>query len=359
VVTSILSLQKGLGKLGHSYSIFAPDSPGYTDKKGESIHRFHAVKFPPYPDYRAAIFPYAIPSSIAREEKLAVVHSKAMATMAIGAYKFAHRCHLPSVASVETMIPEGVHYISNSKFVQSAGREFSWAYLRWLYSHFDLVTAPSKNTQAKLLEQKISSVVAPSPIDTNRFSPDKKAGQRIRKKLGIGKEKMVLSVGRVVKEKNYDLLLAAAKQMKNDGVKFVVVGKGPYLERLKKNAVHDGVNSLFTFTGYVPDSDLAAYYNAADAFAFPSPFETQGLTLLEAFACGKPACALEGTPMDEFIRSGKNGFTFSDDPSDLKEKILACISKSRAMSTSSRKTALDYSIPNIAKNWVSIYKSLL
>ena len=360
VVSSILALRRGLRASGHDWAIFAPDSPGYRDPPDDQVHRFKAFKFPPYPDYRAAIFPYAIPACIAKKENLALVHSKAMATMAIAAYKFARRSRLPSVASVETMIPDGVHYLSRDARVQAAARSFTWGYMRWLYSHFDLVTAPSAHTQGILLQNGIGSTVMPSPIDTGVFAPDAKSGLAARRELGLGKSKVILSVGRVVKEKNYDFLLRAAKKVRDPNVKFLVVGKGPYLETLKSEAKRLGVSGKFTFVGYIVSKEkLISYYNSADAFVFPSKFETQGLTLLEAFACGKPAVAMGGTPMEEILSDGRNGYLFSDDESECAEKLQKCLQNSLRFAPYARKAALQYSIPTVTKRLVTLYKSLL
>ena len=46
-----------------------------------------------------------------------------------------------------------------------------------------------------------------------------------------------------------------------------------------------------TFAGYRSGEELSRYYSASDAFVFPSRFETFGLVLLEALACGLPVAA--------------------------------------------------------------------
>jgi len=360
VVSSILAYRRGLEAAGHKWAIFAPDAPGYVDAPGDEVLRFAAVKFPPYPEYRAVLFPYSISAKTAQRHGIQLVHSKAMMTMGAAAYSFARRARLPCMASVETMIPDGVHYLSKNANVQAFGKKFAWSYLKWLYSHFDLVTAPSQHTRARLLRHGIESVVLPSPIDTERFRPNTASRVAIRKELGVKKQKIILSVGRVVKEKNYDFLLRTAKIMRNENVKFVIVGKGPYLERLKHEASRLGVAGKFHFVGFIVSREkLVEYYNAADAFVFASKFETQGLTLLEAFACAKPAAVLEGTAMEEMLHNGKNGYLFSEDERECAEKLLKCVEGGKKLSDGARKTALEYSIPKCTERLVSLYRGLL
>ena len=200
----------------------------------------------------------------------------------------------------------------------------------------------------------------PSPVDTERFKPDSRAGARARREMGCGKgDRLVLSVGRVVEEKNYDFLLKVAKAMGGEGVKFAVVGKGPYLEQLKREAGRMGLGSTVHFAGFVPHEKLVGYYNAADCFVFPSKFETQGLTLLEAFACGKPAAVLQGTAMGELLQQGRNGFSFSESEKECAEALLKCMEREGKLSQGARKTALLHSIPRLSRKLAGIYKRLL
>jgi len=361
VVSAILAYRRGLEAAGHKWVIFAPDAPGYKDAPGDEVLRFAGMKFPPYPEYRAALFPYAISEKTAQKHGIQLVHSKAMATMGIAAYKFARRSHLPCMASVETMIPDGVHYLSKDASIQAFGKKFAWSYLKWMYSHYDLVTAPSEHTKARLARHGIEAEVLPSPIDTNRFKPNASGGAQVRRELGYTKKtKLVLSVGRVVKEKNYDFLLRAAKKTRDPSVRFLIVGKGPYLDTLKRKAAAAGVAQKFHFTGFILTKDkLIDYYNAADAFVFASKFETQGLTLLEAFACAKPVAVLEGTAMEELVREGKNGYLFSDSEEKCVEALMKCIEQKKRLAPCARKTALEYSIPRLTAKMVGLYKRLL
>ncbi|MFA6214697.1 MAG: glycosyltransferase [Candidatus Micrarchaeia archaeon] len=361
VVSSILTYRRGIEAAGHRWVVFAPDAPGFSDAPGDEVLRFRAAKFPPYPEYRAVLFPYSISAKTAEKHGIRLVHSKAMMSMGVASYSFARRAHLPCMASVETMVPDGVHYISKDARIQAFGKKFAWSYLKWLYSHFDLVTAPSAHTKSRLARHGMESEVLPSPIDTGVFKPDAKGGARVRRELGLsGKTKLILSVGRVVKEKNYDFILRAARQVRDPDARFLIVGKGPYLDTLKKEAQRMGLSSKFHFTGYVLAKEkLIDYYNAADAFVFASKFETQGLTLLEAFACGKPAAVLEGTAMEEMVKNGRNGYLFSEDERDCAEKLLKCADAKGKLSEGARATALDYSIPKCTKRLLKLYSRLL
>ncbi|MEM4348622.1 MAG: glycosyltransferase [Candidatus Anstonellaceae archaeon] len=352
VVSSILAFRKGLAEKGHKMLIFAPEIIG--SKKEPNVFRFASLPFPPYPDYHAAIFPH-VSSSFAKKFSIDLVHCKAMTTMALSAIWFSKRARLPSLASLETMIPEGVHYVL-PKQAEKIGKAAVWAYMKFLYSNFSLVTAPSIHACKMLKEHGIDAVLLPSPIDTDFFKPG--TGKQVREELGLNGKKIVLSVGRIVKEKNYDFILEVAKLLEKEGVIFLLVGKGPYLEEFRHKVASLGLSECIRFAGFVPDERLPEFYNAADSFIFPSTFETQGLTLLEALACGKPACVLQGTPMQEFIEEKKTGYSFSDSQ-DCAEKLLLCISKSEKMKHDCRSKALQYSIPVCTQKLIKLYEQLL
>ena len=66
-------------------------------------------------------------------------------------------------------------------------------------------------------------------------------------------------------------------------------------EELRRFVAAEGLADNVTFVGFVDDSDLVRYYQAADLFVLPSlAFEGFGMVTLEALACGTPAV---GTPI--------------------------------------------------------------
>ena len=355
VVSSILNYQAGLKRKGHRMLVFAPHQPHA--KPDRDVFRYPAVAFPPYPEYKAAIMPVMHPAAV-KKSSAQLVHSKAMVNMGLAAISYSKMKKIPAMASLETMIPDGVHYVLPVKELHGFGKALGWAYLRWFYSNFSCVTAPSFHAKGLMEENRITAEVLASPIDTEKFRPNRR-GEMLKRRIGLPGKKIILSVGRVVKEKNYSFLIRAAKKMRDKDVVFLVAGKGPYLDALMREVLFAGVSHSFYFAGFVPDDALVDYYNAADCFAFPSQFETQGLTHLEAMACGKPACVLDNTPMSEIIEEGKNGYVFSDDEDEAAEKLEDCIGNSKSMAGAARRTAERYSIPVCTDALLKCYRRLL
>jgi mannosylfructose-phosphate synthase len=138
----------------------------------------------------------------------------------------------------------------------------------------------------------------PPGYDDNRFYPVSAASREtIRQRLGFS-GRTVLALGRLARNKGYDLLIEAfalARARIPDAVLHLAIG-GAELDRNEK-ALLDDLKTLATklnlapnvrFAGYVADADLADHYRAADVFVLSSRYEPFGMTAIEAMACGTP-----------------------------------------------------------------------
>jgi glycosyltransferase involved in cell wall biosynthesis len=110
----------------------------------------------------------------------------------------------------------------------------------------------------------------------------------------------VLFVGTLEPRKNLVTLMQAFSKISHlkppqegesqiSNLKLVLVGgKGWYYDQIFASVERLGLNDCAIFAGYVQNSDLPLWYNAADVFVFPSRYEGFGLPVLEAMACGTP-----------------------------------------------------------------------
>lgn len=84
------------------------------------------------------------------------------------------------------------------------------------------------------------------------------------------------------------------------------------------------------FLGSREQKDLYKYYSSADALFFPTLYESFGLVVGEAMACGKPVIASGIGEMGTFIEEGKNGFAFAaEDPASAAAAITTFDSRRR------------------------------
>ncbi|HEX2860302.1 MAG TPA: glycosyltransferase [Lacunisphaera sp.] len=138
----------------------------------------------------------------------------------------------------------------------------------------------------------------PPGYDDNRFFPISGASRAaVRSRLGF-EGKVVLAIGRLARNKGYDLLIDAFSVVApriTDAVLHLAVGgtepnpnEQKILDELKAQVATLGLGDRVRFSGFVADADLADHYRAADVFVLSSRYEPFGMTAVEAMACGTP-----------------------------------------------------------------------
>lgn len=159
-------------------------------------------------------------------------------------------------------------------------------------------------------------------IDIETFIP-KKSKDELRQEFGISEQDFIVgSVGRIVKEKGYDILLQAMNLLKERGYSFkcIIVGDGKYLSTLKSNACAANLSRGVIFTGF--RSDIADILQIFDIFALPTLDEGFGISIIEAQLMGLPVIASSVDAIPEIIQSGHNGLLIPpDDPNSLANEI--------------------------------------
>ncbi|MBI3587961.1 glycosyltransferase [Candidatus Micrarchaeota archaeon] len=367
VVRAIVNYRGELQRRGHDVFVYTSgtgdESRNNTEK---SVVFFRSVKFPPYPQYKVALFPYVSAILSARKQKIDLVHSHGVASMGFAAVRTAKTLNLPLVGTFHTLLPKGMETVTKNKWGQRTGEKLLWKAIQYFYQPFDVVTAPSNVISQMLIEhlecERGKVMAVPNGIDLQRFN------QRLdpkwaRKPLGLRKgEKLVLVAGRMGFEKNVPVVVKAFSQvLKAGNAKLVISGEGPakarVLEFVRKSGLQDRVEML----GFLPEQELPLYYAAADVFVTASTFETQGLTVLESMACGTPVVGARAMAIPESIDDGKNGFLFEpSDDGECAEKILKILSmndsKRRRMREEARAKAEQFSIPKTTDKLLKAYE---
>lgn len=133
----------------------------------------------------------------------------------------------------------------------------------------------------------------------------------IRKELEITESKVILSVGRFIYSKGYDILIKASKELE-DNIGIYIIGGKPTEEYLKLKERYK-VNNLH-FVDFKLKDELKKYYMCADIFILPTRSDVWGLVINEAMSCGLPIITTDKCIAGlELIENGKNGFIINAD----------------------------------------------
>ncbi len=361
VVTSMLTTREYLENNGHTVYIFTSGSrKAKADNKDPNVFYHSSVPFRPYPDYRIALFPFLSEKKV-QSLGIDLIHCHGIATMGLAAAWTARRLKLPLATTFHTLIPEAVHYIARGKTMKKLTKNVAWGYLHWFLSQSDLVVSPSGVIRDVLAEHGIKSEVVPTGIDTNRFNPQID-GSVVKEKLGLKGKKVILHIGRLVREKNLDVMIKSSLMVAEEipEARFLVAGMGPASSYYKSLVKSNDVEDLFQFRGYLSKDQLPSYYAASDIFAFPSKFETQGLVALEAMACGKPVAGANYLAIKELVKDGINGYLFNpDSPDDCADKIVKALRMGPKAKDACRKTAEQYSTEKCAARLINEYEKIM
>lgn len=134
----------------------------------------------------------------------------------------------------------------------------------------------------KIFRYPFTSVKESEILSNPLTSSEKKVYKEL---LGVKEKVMVLSVGRFIHIKGYDLILQACKNIDNN-IGVYIIGGVPTEEYLSlKNEL--GLENVH-FIDFMVKSELADYYKAADVFVLPTRGDAWGLVINEAFAFGLP-----------------------------------------------------------------------
>lgn len=174
---------------------------------------------------------------------------------------------------------------------------------RTLYTDANMVIATTPQ-QLELLTDDYNAPpencrMIPPGYDDNRFFPVGSGSRRaIRSRLGFS-GKVVLAVGRLARNKGYDLLIQAFSvlvEREPEAVLYLAVGgtdltppEQTLLSELKSMVALCGLQECVRFGGFIPDEELPDYYRAADLFVLSSRYEPFGMAAIEAMASGTPA----------------------------------------------------------------------
>lgn len=124
-------------------------------------------------------------------------------------------------------------------------------------------------------------------IELAKYYVDRTKRDSIRKKLGIGNDDiMLLSVGRLDKNKNNAVLINALAKMNNQSIFLILCGDGEERLKLEHLATDLSVASNIKFLGRC--SNIVDMYNAADIFLLASFREGLSRSIMEAMSVGLP-----------------------------------------------------------------------
>ncbi len=187
---------------------------------------------------------------------------------------------------------------------------------RFAYPRADMVCPVSADLAGHIAGYGIKANfhVVPNTVNLDLFSAEGKRPEAIKK---------ILTVAMLDPKKGIPYLLEALAEISRHRTDFVldIVGDGPYREEYEKMAADLGIGRLVAFHGVKPKEEVAAFMRECDLFVLPSLWETFGVVLVEAMACGKPVLATAVGGVPEIVNPGVGKLIPPKDPVLLAKAI--------------------------------------
>lgn len=184
---------------------------------------------------------------------------------------------------------------------------------------------------------------------------------KIKEKLNIKQDKVIISVGRFIDIKGFDVLIKSAKYFSEDYGVYIIGGKATsgYIELINKFKLRN-----IQFIDFKTKDQLKEYFLAADIFVLPTRGDAWGLVINEAMAYGLPVITTDRCVAGlELIKDNLNGFIVPvDKEKTLAMKIEEVFSKDndiQRMSEYSLDIIRKYTIEEMTKRHMQIFNKIL
>ncbi len=363
VAISVKTLSAALCESGHDVKILTLSQTHQSSQNG-NVYYIGSVPLKIYPDARATLSFHNHFLKEIIEWKPDVIHSQCEFFTFIFARRISRMLQIPIIHTYHTLYEYYTHYFCPNEIL---GRKIVALGSKYICSHTDAVVAPTRKTADILKNYGVETptCVIPSGLSLERLQEtDTSKSQKIKSKLHIPKDvPVLLTLGRLAHEKNVDFILQqmAHPLLKNFKAHLVIVGDGPDRERLECLAHQLQLHDVVHFTGMVRPEEVGIYYRIGDVFVSASQSETQGLTYIEAMACGLPLLCRKDTCLEGVLIQGKNGYAFENEDEFLESflKFFCHNSCLQALAANARKTAQLYSKEAFARRAVQLYKDVI
>lgn len=360
VVSSVVTLQQGLMAEGHDVYIITTHPSLINVSYENHVLRLPGIELKKMYGYVLTSPIHIRAHQMVKEMNLDLIHAHTEFGIGIFARILSHLLVLPLVITYHTTYEDYTHYVNvfKSKQFEKLARKTVSKLSQIYINTSDAIISPSEKTKQMLLGYGVKKEinVIPTGLDLDRFNPQHSSSIRInelKKELGINeREKVILYVGRIAKEKSVDWIIRGFNLLENESIHLVIVGSGPELDNLKDLTKTLKSHNRIHFVGKKPAQEIPLFYHMCDVFASASLTETQGMTFIESLASHTPVFAREDDVLQELVIEGKTGFFF-DSIENFAQKVehyfklsqkqqleIQCLSADMAQSYD-RKTFID------------------
>ncbi len=228
----------------------------------------------------------------------------------------AHQCRVPRIVS--SIRARNIHYTAWQRLL-----------VRWTMRWANSIVLNSHQIYEYAIQEESAPpekvIIIPNGIDIEPYLHPVDRASFFRE-LGIEQDALLIgSVGRLDRQKGYDVLLNAMAQLHRQDIHLVLIGTGPEERALKEQMRSLHLSEQVHFSGY--RRDVPRILKAFDLYIQPSRFEGMPNALMEAMAAGCPVIASKIDGIRDLVVDGQTGWMIEqEDINNLAQAILYALS---------------------------------
>lgn len=311
------------GGLGNA-SVVTPEYPGAEDNYPFEVKRYRSMSITQrLCGYRAG---YPFSSSALDEladENFHIIHSHCPFASTVMARVLREKLNVPIVFTYHTKFDIDIHRALPNKIMAEQAIKFVIGNISACDEVWTVSRGAGENLRSLGYEGEF--VVMENGVDFPRGRADKNAVAELRRTYDIPEGTILfMFVGRLLWYKGLRTVMDALKLIDNKGLDYrmMIVGDGADRAEMEDYAEELGISDKCIFTGAVSGrEELRVFYTAGDLFLFLSEYDTNGIVVREAAACGVASVLVDGSCAAEGITDGRTGILCANDPEALAKKL--------------------------------------
>lgn len=369
VTLIVRKLARAMVARGHSVTVLTASSvrhPYIYEDQGVRLVHLNALSNPFWREGPLPIILLHNLKLLVAKAQPDVLHALETAVLGVQLARVGRAQGRPALASCYYVPRFVTHYLRWNERPLPWIENVTWASTTRVLNLFDHVVFSTQAHRQQYLDHGLATAtsVFSNGVNLRQYTPSDGRDPEIRHQYDIPPGLRVLSVGRLARDKQIDVLIRAMAHLWPEmPVHLLVVGRGDEGPKLEALTVHLGLEPCVHFLGYVPEADLPTLYHAAHVFAIASICEVQSLPTLQAAACGLPVVAANALALPELVQHGVNGYLVPpQDPRAMAaaiRKVLRDPGTAKAMGQASLAVAASHDELNTFNQYEALYLGLI
>jgi glycosyltransferase involved in cell wall biosynthesis len=219
----------------------------------------------------------------------------------------------------------------------------------------NIITVSSKTKKdLKKIKKSEKSFIIPNGIDFNHITEIKPSNF----------DSTIIFAGRLIKEKNVDVLIQSILNVKEviPDVKCLIIGNGPERSKLEELTLDLKLSDNIIFKDFMENyDDLIGYMKSSKVLVLPSTREGFGMVVIEANACGIPVVTVDHhmNAAVDLVVDGVNGFKAQLETEDMSDKIIKSIERHSEFRNKCIEMSRGYDWDIIVDSLLKVYNTII